>query len=130
MLFRSNFAGGAGVNITTDPTTGTISFSTTSGVSIFSTGGDMGTVVELVTATEDLGSITTAYSVAYDLGTLILTGMIWPDQLKLPSFTVAGLPNVTPAGQMIFVSNATSGSIPAFSDGTNWRRVDDRSIVT
>jgi hypothetical protein len=30
----------------------------------------------------------------------------------------------------IFVTNASGGAIPAFSDGTNWRRADTRAIVT
>lgn len=33
-------------------------------------------------------------------------------------------------GALIFVSDATGGAVPAFSDGTNWRRCDDRSIVS
>lgn len=46
--------------------------------------------------------------------------------------TVAGLSGLTsPAtGSMVFVTNASGGSIPAFFDGTNWRRVDTRAIVT
>jgi len=47
----------------------------------------------------------------------------------LSSFTVATLPAQV-AGGMIFVTDETGGAIPAFSDGTNWRRVTDRAIVT
>ena len=46
------------------------------------------------------------------------------------SFTVENLPNPSVPGQMIFVSNETGGATIAFSDGTNWRRVQDRSIVS
>jgi len=49
---------------------------------------------------------------------------------KLRSYTVATLPAVGTAGGMIFVSDEAGGSIPAFSDGTNWRRVTDRAIVS
>ena len=49
---------------------------------------------------------------------------------QLRSYTVAGLPAATTAGQMVFVSNETGGAVPAFSDGTNWRRVTDRAVVS
>ena len=48
----------------------------------------------------------------------------------LPSFTVATLPSAPDNPQMmVYVSNETGGAVPAFSDGTNWRRVTDRAIV-
>ena len=53
----------------------------------------------------------------------------------LPSYLVANLPvaadlpNATEAW-MIFVTNETGGSIPAFWDGTAWRRVTDRAVVS
>jgi hypothetical protein len=50
--------------------------------------------------------------------------------VTLPSYTVAGVPSASPAAQMIYVSNETGGAVPAFSDGTNWRRVTDRAIVS
>lgn len=49
---------------------------------------------------------------------------------QLRSYTVAGLPSSATAAQMIYVSNESGGAVPAFSDGTNWRRVTDRAIVT
>lgn len=52
------------------------------------------------------------------------------DPLQCASFTVATLPPATPAGQMIYVSNEIGGATLAFSDGTNWRRVQDRAIVS
>jgi len=49
----------------------------------------------------------------------------------LPSFTVATLPSAADNPQMlIYVSNETGGAVPAFSDGTNWRRVTDRTVVS
>ncbi|PGH59458.1 hypothetical protein CRT60_00300 [Azospirillum palustre] len=51
--------------------------------------------------------------------------------VPLPSFSKADLPA---AGSypccMIFVPNEAGGATPAFSDGTNWRRVADRIIVS
>lgn len=50
---------------------------------------------------------------------------------RLPSYTVALLPNAAfMPGAMTFVSNEAGGPVPAFSDGTNWRRVTDRAIVS
>lgn len=47
----------------------------------------------------------------------------------LPDYTVASLP--TPeAGLMIYVTDETGGAVPAFGDGTNFRRVTDRAIVS
>jgi hypothetical protein len=31
---------------------------------------------------------------------------------------------------MIYVSDETSGSTMAFYDGTNWRRIQDRAIIS
>jgi hypothetical protein len=49
----------------------------------------------------------------------------------LPTYTVAGLPSAASNTRgMIYVSNETGGAVPAFSDGTNWRRVTDRAVVS
>lgn len=48
----------------------------------------------------------------------------------LPSYTVAGLPSAALARCLVYVSNESGGAVPAFSDGTNWRRVTDRAIVS
>ena len=31
---------------------------------------------------------------------------------------------------MIYVSNESGGAVIAFSDGTNWRRVTDRAVIS
>lgn len=46
------------------------------------------------------------------------------------SYTVTTLPSAAIAGGMIYVSNESGGAVMAFSDGTNWRRVTDRAIVS
>lgn len=48
----------------------------------------------------------------------------------LVSYTVATLPATAPAGALIFVTDESGGAVPAFGDGTNWRRVTDRAIVS
>lgn len=53
------------------------------------------------------------------------------DSVRLPAYTIATMP--APAkntGGQIFVSDEIGGAVPAFSDGTNWRRVTDRAIVS
>ena len=51
-------------------------------------------------------------------------------QVQLPTYTVATLPSASTAAGMIFVSDETGGSVPAFSDGTNFRRCTDRAVVS
>ena len=50
---------------------------------------------------------------------------------QAPTYTVATVPAAAtyPRG-VIYVSNETGGATLAFSDGTNWRRVQDRSVVS
>ena len=48
----------------------------------------------------------------------------------LRSSTVAGVPATGAAGQMIYVTDETGGAVPAFWDGSNWRRVTDRAVVS
>lgn len=51
--------------------------------------------------------------------------------LGLVSYTVAGLPAAGSFAQsLVYVSNETGGPTIAFSDGTNWRRVQDRAVVS
>lgn len=51
--------------------------------------------------------------------------------VRVAGYTVAALPPANAgAGQIIYVSNEAGGAVLAFSDGTNWRRVTDRAIVS
>lgn len=51
--------------------------------------------------------------------------------LTLATYTVATVPAAADhTGAIIYVSNETGGAVPAFSDGTNWRRVTDRAIIS
>lgn len=51
--------------------------------------------------------------------------------LQAHSYTVLTLPSAAtyPAG-LVFVSNETGGATLAFSDGSSWRRVQDRNVVS
>ena len=51
--------------------------------------------------------------------------------MKLVNKTVTQLSTlVSSVGAMVFCTNESGGAIPAFYDGTNWRRVSDRAIVS
>ena len=91
---------------------------------------DFGSISESPTALEDFLLIADQSSTQYDFGSIITTGIISPSQFIMPSFTVNTLPDASPAGQMLFVTDETGGSVPAFSDGINWRRITDRQVVS
>ena len=48
------------------------------------------------------------------------------------SYTVTEANNLSglQSGDMIFVSNETGGATMAFYDGTNWRRIQDRAVIS
>jgi hypothetical protein len=48
------------------------------------------------------------------------------------SYTVATVPSpgAAGAGAMIYVSDESGGPVPAFSDGSAWRRVSDRAVIS
>jgi len=50
--------------------------------------------------------------------------------VRMNSYVKTALPDAAtyPAG-LIYVSNDVGGAVPAFSDGTNWRRVTDRAVI-
>jgi len=79
---------------------------------------------------EDYGFITELANVTVDYGTVseIETRKPTPHD----SYTVAeaqALTYINP-GSMIFVSNESGGSTMAFYDGTSWRRIQDRQVIS
>lgn len=49
---------------------------------------------------------------------------------QLEVFTVSELPSAAEnEGRLVYVSDASGGSVPAFSDGTDWRSVTDRGVI-
>lgn len=51
---------------------------------------------------------------------------------RCPSYTVATAPSASTAGagSLIYVTDETGGATHAASDGTNWRRMSDRAIIS
>ncbi len=78
---------------------------------------------------EDYGSITSAANITIDYGNITTE-----DRLPTPhdSYTVSEANSLTylNTGDMIFVSDETGGATMAFYDGTNWRRIQDRAIIS
>lgn len=57
---------------------------------------------------------------------LYLRALFAPD-----NYTVATLPSAAEnTGLCVFVSDEAGGATMAFSDGTDWRRVQDRAVVS
>lgn len=51
--------------------------------------------------------------------------------VSLDSYTVATVPDASEyTAFLIFVSDETGGATMAFSDGTDWRRVQDRVVIS
>lgn len=50
---------------------------------------------------------------------------------ELQSYTVANLPDASELeAHVLYVSDESGGATLAFSDGTNWLRVQDRAVVS
>lgn len=45
-------------------------------------------------------------------------------------YTLLTLPSASNIGGLIWVSDLTAGAFFCYSDGTNWRRLDDKSIAS
>ena len=78
---------------------------------------------------EDYGLISQAANVVIDMG--VITN---DDRMPTPhdSYTVAEANSLSYliTGDMIFVSNESGGATMAFYDGTNWRRIQDRAVIS
>ena len=50
---------------------------------------------------------------------------------RLPQYTVSTVPTASEhTGGLVYVTDETGGAVPAFSDGTNWRRTTDRAVIS
>lgn len=106
----------------------------TSGTSQFSgtADNDFGAISDSASDTEDLGLITGgAADTEIDLGDGFGEDLI-ADTLALPQFTVSGVTAASGSnkGQIVYISDETGGATLAFSDGTNWRRLQDRAVIS
>jgi|11BtaG_2_1085332.scaffolds.fasta_scaffold01238_2 hypothetical protein len=116
--------------------TGDITFGNVTAQSV-NTGVVEGVVFQPIT---DYGTITTSANITIDYGAVNEAGTVpaigdfeYISDIFGPtgdSFLVASLPSAAQPGQMIYVSDETGGSVMAFSDGSNWRRITDRAVVS
>jgi hypothetical protein len=116
--------------------TGDITFGNVTAQSV-NTGVVEGVVFQPIT---DYGTITTSANITIDYGAVNEAGTVpaigdfeYISDIFGPtgdSFVVASLPSAAQPGQMIYVSDETGGSVMAFSDGSNWRRITDRAVVS
>ena len=53
------------------------------------------------------------------------------NNINVLEYNISSVPNASEnKGLLILVSNEINGSVIAFSDGTEWRRVTDREIIS
>jgi uncharacterized protein DUF2793 len=63
--------------------------------------------------------------------TYMWDGAAWVvNTAQMRDYTVATVPSAALPRRLIYVTNETGGAVPAFNDGTNWRRVTDRAVVS
>jgi hypothetical protein len=86
---------------------------------------DYGTISESANIVIDYGMIADTNTYNGDFEYILETKGVTHD-----SFKVASLPNAGIPGQMIYVSDESGGATMAFSDGSSWRRITDRAIVS
>ena len=96
---------------------------------IFETVSDYGSIANSTTNTIDYGSLTDTVValVNSDYGVVETSG----GPVEFPRYAVLSVPDASAyIGHMIYVTNETGGPVMAFSDGTNWRRVTDRAVIS
>ena len=101
---------------------------TTSSI-LFETVNDYGLITATATDSVDYGNLTDSVSalVNSDYGVIESSG----GPVEFPRYSVSGVPDASAyIGHMVFINNETGGPVMAFSDGTNWRRVTDRAVIS
>lgn len=62
---------------------------------------------------------------------VVWTGGAWVyEGGAMRSYTVATAPAATGPKRFAYFSDESGGAVPAFNDGSNWRRVTDRAIIS
>tara|TARA_R110001592_G_scaffold8118_1_gene45004 strand:+ start:1784 stop:3166 length:1383 start_codon:yes stop_codon:yes gene_type:complete len=96
---------------------------------LFETVSDYGLITTTATDSVDYGALTDSVValVNSDYGVVETSG----GPVEFPQYTVSGVPDATAyTGHMVYVSNETGGPVMAFSDGSNWRRITDRTVIS
>ena len=122
--FNDNGSFGANSSLTYDQANYTLQTGVVRGV-IFEPIRDYGFITEANDIVIDYGLVVDSNTYKGDFEFIMETSGVTHD-----SFKVASLPNAGVPGQMIYVSDESGGATMAFSDGSNWRRITDRQIVS
>jgi hypothetical protein len=122
--FNDNGSFGANGSLTYNQDTYTLQTGVVRGV-LFEQITDYGFITDVTDIVIDYGSVVDSNTYKGDYEYILETSGVTHD-----SFKVASLPNAGVPGQMIYVSDESGGATMAFSDGSNWRRITDRAIVS
>lgn len=109
--------------LTFDKSTSTLETGVVKGV-LFEPITDYGSVADTANMVIDYGAVTdsaTSGDFEYLEDTFGPTG---------DSYTVDMVPSPAQPGQMIYVTDESGGATMAFSDGSSWRRIQDRAIIS
>tara|TARA_R110001592_G_scaffold1337_1_gene7917 strand:+ start:200 stop:1180 length:981 start_codon:yes stop_codon:yes gene_type:complete len=124
--FNDGGSMGADESLTFDKQTDTLQTGVVKGV-LFESITDYGLITTSANMTIDYGAVNEAETTSAIGDFEFINDVFGPVG---DSFVVSSLPNAAQPGQMIYVSNETGGSVMAFSDGSNWRRITDRAVVS
>jgi hypothetical protein len=122
--FNDDGSFGANVSLTYNQDSYTLQTGVVRGV-LFEFINDYGFTTESNDIVIDYGLVLDSNTYKGDFEFVIETAGVMHD-----SFRVASLPNAGVPGQMIFVTDESGGATMAFSDGSNWRRIQDRQVVS
>jgi fibronectin-binding autotransporter adhesin len=125
--------GGTGIALTTDAANDSVTITATTTTSIFATGGDMGSVIDAVTQSQDLGLITdVATPPSYDLGSLVVSGVVLNENIALYTITGNRLANNLIYESTLSVTGniLTSGLISATGNITSAANVSGGNLLT
>jgi hypothetical protein len=124
--FNDGSSFGADESLTFDKATDTLQTGVVKGV-LFESITDYGLITTSANMTIDYGAVNEAETTSAIGDFEFINDVFGPVG---DSYVVSALPNAAQPGQMIYVSNETGGSVMAFSDGSNWRRITDRAVVS
>ena len=79
----------------------------------------------------EAGKASSSMQLFLDELVLLINGQLLGDALNLSIHKVSDVPSAASwTGAMIYVPDESGGPVPAFSDGTNWRRCTDRVVIS
>lgn len=65
-----------------------------------------------------------------DAAQLTAAGLARADVMRAATVAEAAALTAIPAGQWLYITDEVDGPVPAFSDGSDWRRCTDRAVIS